>query len=320
MSSAQAIPVTADNFVRAESDLYFGNVVKDGGLGKFVHRREPASVDNQTVIRLNRDTLYSAAVFDLDAGPVTITLPDPGKRFMSLQVFNEDEYVVEVVYGAGSHTYDKDTVGTRYMMVGVRTLVDPADAADVKAVHALQDAITVAQKNRGVFEVPLWDAASQKKVREALLVLGETLPDMRHAFGSEDEVDPVRRLIGAASAWGGNPDRDATYLNVTPARNDGKTIYRLTVKDVPVDGFWSVIVYDAKGYIPKNEQHVYSINSITAQKGKDGAVTIQFGGFDGKTPNVIPIVPGWNYMVRLYRPRDEILSGKWKFPQAQATG
>jgi hypothetical protein len=26
---------------------------------------------------------------------------------------------------------------------------------------------------------------------------------------------------------------------------------------------------------------------------------------------------GWNYMVRLYRPHDEILSGKWKFPEAE---
>src|SRR3712207_334876 len=69
---AATVPVTPDNFVRAESDLYFGNIVKDGGFGKFVHRREPAAIDNQTVIRLNRDTLYSAAVFDLDAGPVTI--------------------------------------------------------------------------------------------------------------------------------------------------------------------------------------------------------------------------------------------------------
>ena len=65
-----------DNFVRAESDLYFGNIVKDGGFGKFLHRREPAAIDNQTVIQLNRDTLYSAAVFDLDAGPVTVTLPE----------------------------------------------------------------------------------------------------------------------------------------------------------------------------------------------------------------------------------------------------
>jgi hypothetical protein len=74
--AGSAVPVTADNFPRAESDLYFSNVIKDGGLGKFVHRREPAAVNNQTIIRLNRDTLYSAAVFDLDAGPVTITLPD----------------------------------------------------------------------------------------------------------------------------------------------------------------------------------------------------------------------------------------------------
>ena len=41
------------------------------------------------------------------------------------------------------------------------------------------------------------------------------------------------------------------------------------------------------------------------------------GGCDGKIPNCLPIVQGWNYMVRLYRPRAEILSGKWKFPEAR---
>ena len=89
----EPVPVTADNFVRAETDLYFGGVLKDaGGIAKFFHNREPTPIDKQTVIRMNRDTLYSAAVFDLDAGPVTITLPDAGKRFMSMQVINEDQY------------------------------------------------------------------------------------------------------------------------------------------------------------------------------------------------------------------------------------
>src|SRR5580698_9476895 len=74
------VPVTPDNFARAESDMYFGGVAKSGGFGKFHHSREPAPIDNQTVIRLNRDTLYSSAVFDLDAGPVTVTLPQSGKR------------------------------------------------------------------------------------------------------------------------------------------------------------------------------------------------------------------------------------------------
>jgi hypothetical protein len=52
-------------------------------------------------------------------------------------------------------------------------------------------------------------------------------------------------------------------------------------------------------------------------KEPDGSVNIQFGGCDGKISNCLPIMKGWNYTVRMYRPRDEILSGKWKFPEAQ---
>ena len=246
-SPANTVPVTVDNFIRAESDLYFGGILKDGGgIGKFLHRREPARIDNQTVIRLNRDTLYSSAVFDLDAGPVTITMPDAGKRFMSMQVISEDHYVPEVVYGKGSYTLTQDKVGTRYVAVAIRTLVDPTDPEDVKKVHALQDAIKVSQKATGKFEAPNWDPASQKKVRDALLVLGSTIPDFKKAFGTKAEVDPIRHLIGTAAAWGGNPDKDATYLNITPAKNDGTTVYKLNVKDVPVNGFWSVSVYNAK--------------------------------------------------------------------------
>jgi hypothetical protein len=311
------IPVTPDNFLRAESDLYFGNIVRQGGFGKFRHYREPASLDDQTVIRLNRDTLYSGAVFDLDAGPVTVKLPDPGTRFLSLQAFDEDEYVLEVVYGAGTRSYTRQKVGTRYMALAVRILVAPDDAEDVKKVHLLQDSLWVEQDKPGRFEVPPWDIQSQKKVREALLALGTTLPDMRGAFGGKSEVDPVRHLIGAAMAWGGNPEKDAIYLNVTPAINDGKTAYWLQAGDVPVDGFWSVTVYDANGYIPKNERGIYSFNSLTAGKDADGSVTIQFGGDQARAKNCIPIVPGWNYMVRLYRPRREILDGSWKFPSAQ---
>ncbi len=317
--AADSVPVTIDNFIRAESDLYIGNGVKDGGIGKIYHRREPASVDKQSVIRLNRDTLYSSAVFDLDAGPVTVTLPDAGKRFMSMQVINQDHYVPAVFYGKGSHVLDRKTVGTRYALVAIRTLVDPSDPDDVKQVHALQDAITVEQKDAGKFEIPDWDEASQKKVRDALLFLGSTMPDFKRAFGRRQDVDPVRHLVGTAMGWGGNPDKDAIYLNVTPDKNDGNTVYKLKVKDVPVNGFWSVSVYNAKGYFEKNSLNAYTINNITAKTDADGAVAIQFGGCDGKIANCLPISKGWNYTVRLYRPKPEVLNGKWKFPSPQAS-
>src|SRR5262249_30846225 len=150
----------------------------------------------------------------------------------------------------------------------------------------------------GHFKVPNWDQASQKKVRDALLVLGSTLPNSKRMFGPKDQVDPVRHLIGTAMAWGGNPEKDAIYLNVAPSKNDGKTIYRLTVKDVPVEAFWSISVYNAKGYFEPNKENAYTLNNLTAKKGEDGFVTIQFGGCDGKIPNCLPIVPGWNYLVR----------------------
>ena len=315
-TAAEVIPVTVDNFIRAETDMYFAQFAKRDGFGKFNHARN-LPLGEDTGVRPNRDTLYSLAVFDLDAGPVTIALPTAGKRFMTMMIVDQDHYAPMVTYGKGTHTLDRETIGTRYVFAAVRTLVDPADPQDIKQAHALQDAVKVSQKSVGKLQTPNWDPASQKKVRDALLVLSETLPDLRRAGGRREEVDPVRHLVATASAWGLNPDNDAIYLNVMPVSNDGTTVYRLNVKDVPVDGFWSVTVYDARGLILKNNFDAYSINNITAKEGADGSVAIQFGGCDGKIPNCLPIFPGWNYMVRLYRPRKEILDGTWKFPEAQ---
>src|SRR6185369_17172898 len=117
--------------------------------------------------------------------------------------------------------------------------------------------------------------------------------------------------------WGGNPEKEAIYLNVTPPKNDGVTAYRLSVKDVPVDGFWSISVYNAEGYFQPNKENAYTLNNLTAHQESDGSVIVQFGGCDGKNWNCLPIMQGWNYMVRLYRPRQEILSGQWTFPVAQ---
>ncbi|CAN7706915.1 MULTISPECIES: DUF1214 domain-containing protein [Ensifer] len=314
---ADPILVNSDNFVRAESDLYFSGIAGNGGFGKFDHTREMVPLDKQTIIRLNRDTLYSSAVFDLDAGPVTINVPDTDDRFVSLLVIDQDHYAHGVFYGAGSYTLTRKDIGTRYVVLAFRFFADPNSSEDMKKVHALQDAVTFKQSAQGSFEIPEWDSKSRDNTRRALLDLGALLPNTAKMFGPRDEVDPVRHLIGAALGWGGNPDKEAFYLNVTPEKNDGDSVYRLTVKDVPVKDFWSVTVYNKEGFFTPNAFNAYSLNNVTAQKSQDGSVTVQFGGCDGKVANCLPTPEGWNYMVRLYRPEMQVLEGSWKFPAAE---
>jgi len=314
----QAELVTVENYNRAQTDVYFADVVKSGGFGKFRHGRALAPPVQQGIPRPNRDTLYSFVIVDLDAGPETITLPDAGKRFMELQVVNEDQYTRANYYIADHYTLTREMIGTRYAIAVVRFLVDFSNNDDLRQVHALQDAIEYSPKSSGTFTIPNWDQASLKKVQAALLQLGTTLSDTRRMFGArEDQVDPVKHLIGSAMLWGGNPEKDGLYLPITPARNDGRTVYRLTVGEVPVDGFWSVTVYNKDGYLQPNPSNAYSVNSLTAKRARAGLVTIQFGGCGGTAGNCLPITEGWNYTVRLFRPRQLIINDTWKFPEAR---
>jgi hypothetical protein len=315
--------VNVDNFKRAETDTYFGKFVKDAGLGIFAHRRVPAAIDKQDVIRMNRDTLYSSAVVDLDASPATVTLPESGGRFMAMQVINQDHYTIAVIYEPGTHAFTRQQVGTRYVLFLVRTFVDPNDPSDLVKVHAVQDAMTVTQTGAGSWQVPDWDASSLEQLRAALnaVVAANGGLDSARMFGRQGEVDPVQHLLGTAAGWGGNPPSAAYYSGVVLEKNDGRTAYRLTVRDVPVDGFWSISVYNKDGFFEPSASGVYSVNNVTAKPNADGSVTVQFGAppssaGSGEAPNCIPISPGWNYLVRMYRPRKQILDGTWKFPEA----
>ena len=80
--------VNVDNFARAETDRMFAALQHQaGGVNVLLHHREPASLEEQPVIRQNRDTLYSSAIVDL-AGGAALTLPDAGDRYLSVMVVN----------------------------------------------------------------------------------------------------------------------------------------------------------------------------------------------------------------------------------------
>jgi len=311
---AESIPVTILNYIRAESDVQFkGYAAKAGGVGKLLHLREPYSVENQTTIRGNRDTLYSAVVIDLSS-PAVIVKPDPADRFQSLLVISQDHYMPVLKHGGGEVVLTMDSVGTRYAMALFRTFADPNDPADMKAAHALQDVIQLKQATPGKLELPEWDMASFVQTRKDLNLLSAGLSDVSDGFGKRGQVDPIAHLMATAGGWGGNPARGATYVSIFPEMNDGKTAYTLTMpKDVPVGAFWSVTVYNKDGFFEPNELNLYSKNNVTGKKNADGSMTIHFGGEPG-ADNYLPITEGWNYLVRLYLPGNEILEGDWSPP------
>lgn len=314
--AADAVKVTANNYVRAESDFQMkGYIEKFNCFGKFVPVREPYDVNNQVTVRGQRDTLYSWGVFDLKS-PLTVTLPDPKGRYQSIMIVNQD-HSIWGLYGPKTGSLTEEKVGSRYVLLVIRTFMDPNDEQDMKEAYLLQDAVRIEQAEKGRFEVPDWQKDEVEEMRNKVMAVASTVSDATKFFGVKEELDPVYWMLGTAMGWGGLPAQDAMYAINVPEKNDGKTAYTLTVKDVPVDAFWSVTLYDDKGWMPVNKFNAYSFNNVTAKNGKDGSVTIHFGG-DPKADNFLPIVPGWNYIARMYKPKKEILDGSWTFPEPKA--
>ena len=138
-----ATQVNVENFARAESDRMFAAL--GASVNELVHHREPASIDDQRVIRMNRDTLYSTATVDISQG-ATLSIPDAGDRYLSVMVVNNDHYINDVLHAAGEHALTVDRFDTDYVSLGVRILVDPNDSDDLAAVHALQDQLGAARR------------------------------------------------------------------------------------------------------------------------------------------------------------------------------
>ncbi len=265
---------------------------------------------------MNRDTLYSSVLVDISKG-ATFTMPDSGDRYMSVMVINEDHYLNKVILDAGTYELTMEEFDTPYVALAARTLVNSSDPDDIKEANALQDQMKIESASARPYAHPDYDHDSDQATYKALLELGRGVSDTRRTFGKKDEVSEVRHLLETAWAWGGLPIEEAYYLNVEPNLPVGA--YKITVKDVPVDAFWSISVYNKDGYFQENEYDAYSANHISGTPNADGSFTIHFGG-DPTSVNHLPITEGWNYVVRLYQPRKEILDGSWTFPNVVEAG
>ena len=313
-----SILVTEANFERAETDRMISSFVAlAGGVNNATHILVPTPLDAQTVIRMNRDTLYSFIVIDLAEG-ATLHLPDAGDRYMSVMMVNQDHYINHVFHTPGDHELSMADFDTRYVVAAMRVLADPDDPADVAIANEVQRGFSVTAGSAEPFVAPDWDTESLDATRNALLERARAFSGFTRAFGRREDVDPEKHLLGTAAGWGGLPESEAMYVNVDHALPVGE--YRVRVGDVPVDAFWSISLYNKGGFFEKVGNAAVSVNSVTARREADGSVVIHFGGPEDGRANQIGIMDGWNYIVRLYRPHPEVVDGSWTFPDPEPIG
>jgi len=314
-ANADPIPVGPHNFVRAETDRYMGVVIEDGDLGEITLGREPTDLNNQRVIRMNLDTLYSSGVFDMEAGPVTVTLPNAEDgRYISAQVLNQDHLTVDVFH-EGTHTFTPEDVKTRYAVMIIRVFANALDDQDIDYANTLQDEIVVSQDGQGTFEVPEYDQTTFNATRMSLLRLGALARgNFGVRMGTAEEIDPVSHLIVTAVGWGLLPESEAAYFPGRPETGMEETPHELILKDVPANAFWSVTMYNERGFMMENDLGVNAVNNVNATRRDDGSYRIQFGECTADSVNCIPTPDGWNYILRAYKPGDEITSGNWQPP------
>ena len=309
-----ATKVTPETYIRAESDRSFRNIAGlAGGVNRFFHIRAPTPLDKQTIIRMNLDTLYSAAVVDTAKG-ATITLPRvPRGRFISAQVIDNDHYCPAVFYEPGAHPIRSDT---RYAVVAVRIQIfNPRDPAEVALVNGLQDQLAVSAGSADPLPAVQWEPESLQALTRQYATEAKAMKSFKGLMGPRGKVDETRRHLVAAAGWGLNPDEDATYF-MYAGEHDPGTGYTATYR-VPENGaFWSITVYGDDGYM-KSENAI--LNSSSAKLNADGTFTVFFGSKElcGDVPNRLDVTPGWNFIFRVYRPGRSVLDGSYVLPAAK---
>ena len=313
-AASEVVPVDAFNYVPAKTAIQFDKYLSmaAGRLNTFSHRRSLVGIDAKSSKRLNRDTLYSVAIVDISQG-ATLVMPEVGDRYVSVQVVNQEGFTNKVFHGGGRHSLTVKEFDTPYVWLLVRTLVFDSITGDVDAANALQDEMKINSASAKTYTHPAYDPVSFADTTALLLELGKGINDNSKAAGTKEQVDPIKQLLLTAYGFGTIPESESVQINVEPNLPSDKA-YALTVKDVPVDGFWSLAMYNKDGYFEKNEYNSYGFGDRTAKKNEDGSITLHFGGSPDSI-NYIPLTEGWNYVVRLYRPRAEVLDGTWKFPK-----
>ncbi|KZZ53404.1 lytic murein transglycosylase, partial [Oleiphilus sp. HI0122] len=215
------IVVDERNFTIAETDLYMANHSKEHPVNTFRHSREMSSIDNQFVVRENRDVMYSHAVVDISQG-ATLTNPE-WDVFSVIQVIDENQYTIASIYPGEEKTFTpKDVALGSHLFLNMRTGVRSLDEKGYKEAHAHQDAVMIKSHSSIPYQPKGFETTSLDTMRKALKARMAEADKPEYYFGTSDEVEETQFLIASAVGIFGLPIKDAAYLNTIQPAGDAR--------------------------------------------------------------------------------------------------
>jgi len=297
--------VNWDNYVVAETDWYFHGVQQKAGVNTWMHD-DPVSIDNQQVIRSNRDVVYSIAVVDVSGG-ATFSVPAAGPdndQFQIIHIMDENHLFHKVVrrgetvsikasdLSAGTHVY---------------LLARTKDNGNYEDTKRRQSKLNFVAKSNKLYQAKNFveeDVIAYRRQLVANVMTGKVTVGGEYGFGETfNDVKDNDYKHAAAVGWGGLPASTAQYL---PAiMGQGSTACQTwTIPNPDLDyknrgGYWSITTYSAQGWIETDQ---FYLPGEKMQDNGDGTSTAYFNCPD--VANSLKVTEGWTGIVRLYEPVD----------------
>ncbi len=315
------VPVTRHNFAFASLDVAMEKEAQLGAINQFYHHRKPMELDKQPAVLMNRDTLYSFAIIDATHG-ATVSVPKGDGRYVSIHLMQHDHVTDNVYYGGGEYTIDPATV-TDFLVVNIRSQVNPNDPADIAKANAIQDQYQITFPDGYTpkkFQVIDWNEAELKTLTYEYVKLADSRGVSR-TMGARGTIAQEDINVGAAAATGLLPDQHAWYsfktYEVSKATCYAAT-YPVPGMTDPELGFYSMTIYGDDLYLKTEKGSSLSNHELVPDDGGK-SFTLHFGtpgtcGSDAKNLLIAP-TDNWTLAFRVYMPDRSVQDNEYVLPE-----
>jgi hypothetical protein len=296
------IPVTEQNFTDVEAEVNFLKWKNKDAMNKLFHLDQLTPAGPMLTIRMNRDTLYSAALIDASNG-FEVHMPDQG-IFSSVMVIDQKGYAQDYIWEPGTHKINIDKTNGDFVWVLFRIGLEEG----IEKAKQAQKSVSITGMGNKVWTPKNYDKKQYHKLHDQYMNEAiDTGMFLQYGYDAT-RIDQRTKRLSDAAGWGG---MDFGINNYQISKNlDGNACYSTTFEDPMAEEFWSFTMYDADGWLlPVNEKNV--INSRNAVPNKDGTYTIRFNCGEDAVNNLQTDEEIFGFAWRVYGSSYKVKMGKW---------